>query len=117
MFLYFKIQAATAYILISCNKNLSSFSQELSKLMNGDPSSRWGNEFGVLLLPVYYHTGDSNPLEFVKRSKAMIDKKKLSLEAPFSYKLMQLIISLLGPKVVLHSTPNTVACMHALLTQ
>lgn len=78
--------------------------------MNGDPSSRWGNEFGVILLPVHYHTGDSNPLDYVNRSKAMIDKKKLSLEATFSYKLMQLIISLLGPKVIPHSTPNTVAC-------
>ncbi|KAH6772691.1 hypothetical protein C2S51_011095 [Perilla frutescens var. frutescens] len=72
--------------------------QELSKLMNGGSGGRWGNKFGVILLPVYYHRGDSDPLEFVKRSKAMIDKKKLSLEATFSYKLMDLIISLFGPK-------------------
>ncbi|KAL1534603.1 wax ester synthase/diacylglycerol acyltransferase 11-like [Salvia divinorum] len=73
--------------------------QELSQLMTGDPGSRWGNKFGVILLPVYYHGSESDPLEFVKRSKAMIDKKKLSLEAPFSYKLMDSIISLLGPKL------------------
>lgn len=69
------------------------------ELMTGEGSSRWGNKFGVVLLPVYYHRNEPDPLRFVKRSKAMIDKKKLSLEAPFSYKLMDYIISLFGPKV------------------
>lgn len=70
----------------------------------GEGGSRWGNKFGVILLPVYYHRDEPDPLRFVKRSKAMIDKKKLSLEAPFSYKLMDSIISLFGPKVTLHYT-------------
>ncbi|KAI3445965.1 hypothetical protein Pfo_002630 [Paulownia fortunei] len=73
--------------------------QDLSKLMNGNSGARWGNKFGVILLPVYYHKGDSDPLQFVKRAKAMIDKKKLSLEAPFSYKLLDSITSLFGAKL------------------
>lgn len=72
--------------------------------MNSDSGTGWGNKFGIILLPVYYHRDDSDPLQFVKRSKAMIDKKKLSLEAPFSYKLMDLVISVLGPKVNFHLT-------------
>ncbi|KAL8554542.1 hypothetical protein ACS0TY_002654 [Phlomoides rotata] len=72
--------------------------QDFSKLMDCNSGARWGNKFGVILLPVYYHRGDSDPLQFVRRAKAMIDTKKLSLEAPFSYKLMDLIIYFLGPK-------------------
>ncbi|KAL8027656.1 hypothetical protein ABFX02_14G110600 [Erythranthe guttata] len=73
--------------------------QDISKLLDKNNSgTRWGNKFGMLLLPIYYHKCDSNPIGFVKRAKSMIDKKKLSLEAPFSYKVGNLIMSLLGPK-------------------
>ncbi|KAL1557948.1 wax ester synthase/diacylglycerol acyltransferase 5-like [Salvia divinorum] len=73
--------------------------QDISKLMDGDSGTRWGNKFGMLLLPVYYHRGGSDPIQFVRRSKAMIDSKKLSLEAPFSYSIGNLLMSLFGPKV------------------
>ncbi|KAL7082638.1 hypothetical protein ACP275_14G113000 [Erythranthe tilingii] len=73
--------------------------QDISKLMSSSNSSTsWGNKFGMILLPVYYHKGDSNPIEFVKRSKSMIDKKKLSLEALFSYKVGHLVTSFVGAK-------------------
>ncbi|KAI3448120.1 hypothetical protein Pfo_004785 [Paulownia fortunei] len=73
--------------------------QDISKLMNSNSGTQWGNKFGMLLLPVYYYRGGSDPIQFVKRAKAMIDKKKLSLEAPFSYKVGDLIMSLLGAKL------------------
>ncbi|CAA0807515.1 O-acyltransferase (WSD1-like) family protein [Striga hermonthica] len=63
-----------------------------------ESTTRWGNQFGVILLPVYYHKNYSNPLDFVKTAKTMIDKKKLSLEALFTYKSMHLITSLFGAK-------------------
>lgn len=75
--------------------------QDLSKLMNSDSGISWGNKFGMLLLPVYYHRGSSDPIQFVKRAKAMIDKKKLSLEGPFSYNVGNLIMSFFGAKVSL----------------
>ncbi|EPS59799.1 hypothetical protein M569_15005, partial [Genlisea aurea] len=53
---------------------------------------RMGNKFGMILLP-------NRPLDAVKRAKEMIDKKKLSLEAVFSYKLLHFITETLGPKV------------------
>lgn len=71
----------------------------MSKLMESKSGTRWGNKFGMLVLPIYYHKGDSDPIQFVKRAKAMIDKKKLSLEASFSYNIGYLILSLFGPKV------------------
>lgn len=68
--------------------------------MSNESRGEWGKKFGILLLPVYYYKDSSNPLHFVKRAKAMIDKKKLSLEAPCSYKMGNLIMSLFGPKVI-----------------
>ncbi|KAL0454271.1 UNVERIFIED_CONTAM: O-acyltransferase WSD1 [Sesamum latifolium] len=73
--------------------------QDIRKLINSKSGTCWGNKFGTLLLPVYYHSSGSDPLQFVKRAKTMIDKKKLSLEAPFSYKVGDLVMSLFGPKL------------------
>ncbi|GLU03226.1 hypothetical protein SLE2022_204340 [Rubroshorea leprosula] len=58
-----------------------------------------GNKFGVILLPIYCHksSGD-DPLQYLKRAKKMVDCKKQSLEAPFSYKIGDLAMSWLGPK-------------------
>ncbi|CAI9769130.1 unnamed protein product [Fraxinus pennsylvanica] len=73
--------------------------QDVSELMSSDSETRWGNKFGMLLFPVHYHRGGSNPLEFVKRAKTMIDKKKLSLEGPCSYKIGDFVMSFFGAKV------------------
>ncbi|KAG8473577.1 hypothetical protein CXB51_035832 [Gossypium anomalum] len=67
-------------------------------LMKIGSEAEWGNKFGVMLLPNFYHKGGNDPLEFLKRAKAMVDKKKHSLEAYFSYKIQKLAMSLLGQK-------------------
>ncbi|KAF2290075.1 hypothetical protein GH714_001769 [Hevea brasiliensis] len=68
-----------------------------AKMMESNSTCRWGNKFGMLLLPTYYHKVE--PLEHVKRAKVMIDRKKQTLEAHFSYQIGDLAMSLLGPKV------------------
>ncbi|XP_073127402.1 wax ester synthase/diacylglycerol acyltransferase 5-like [Henckelia pumila] len=73
--------------------------QDLTEMMSEKSRPQWGNKFGIILLPVFYYKDSSNPLDFVKRAKAMIDQKKLSLEAPCSYIIGNLIMSLFGPKV------------------
>ncbi|XP_027112524.1 O-acyltransferase WSD1-like [Coffea eugenioides] len=73
--------------------------QDFSKLLDSKSGTRFGNQFGMLLLPVYYHKGGSDPLQFVRRAKAMIDKKKLSLEALFSYKIGYFVMSCFGAKL------------------
>ncbi|KAK9163400.1 hypothetical protein Syun_004302 [Stephania yunnanensis] len=74
--------------------------QELSKLMKDKSSSRWGNKFGFMMVPVYYHKhATRDPLEYASKAKATIDQKKLSLEAHFTYILGYLAMTLLGPKV------------------
>ena len=74
--------------------------------MMENSEARWGNKFGVILLPVYYHKGGNNPLEYLKRAKVMVDRKKLSLEAYFSYRIGDLVMSLLGPKVEQNKMTN-----------
>ncbi|KAL2477273.1 O-acyltransferase (WSD1-like) family protein [Forsythia ovata] len=73
--------------------------QDISKLMNNDSGTRWGNKFGMMLLPIYYHKGDSDPIQFLRSAKSMIDKKKLSLEAPCSYKIGDFVMSFFGAKL------------------
>ncbi|CAH9145996.1 unnamed protein product [Cuscuta epithymum] len=75
--------------------------QDMTKLMNsGKSSTGWGNKFGFVLLPVYYfHKASNDSLQFVKRAKSMIDKKKLSLEALCSYKIGDFVMSFLGVKL------------------
>ncbi|KAH7833021.1 hypothetical protein Vadar_002422 [Vaccinium darrowii] len=59
--------------------------QELSKMIRGNSGIRWGNKFGTVLFPVYYRQGGGDPLQHVKTAKKMMDQKKHSLEAHFSY--------------------------------
>ncbi|KAK9942053.1 hypothetical protein M0R45_007742 [Rubus argutus] len=75
--------------------------QELSDLMKSKSGASWGNQFGMLLLPIYYHNSKSNgdPLAYLKRSKVMIDKKKQSLEGHFSYRIGLFVMTYLGPKI------------------
>ncbi|KAE8007995.1 hypothetical protein FH972_004545 [Carpinus fangiana] len=72
--------------------------QDLSDLMKDNSGSRWGNKFGMMLLPVYYHKSRSDPLQYLKRAKVMIDQKKHSLEAHFSYKIGYFVMTYLGSK-------------------
>ncbi|XP_024980668.1 O-acyltransferase WSD1-like [Cynara cardunculus var. scolymus] len=72
--------------------------QEITELMKKKSGSRWGNKFGMMLLPIYYHTNGSDPLEYLKRAKKMIDRKKLSLEPFLSYKIGYFVMKCFGAK-------------------
>ncbi|KAK6916430.1 O-acyltransferase WSD1, C-terminal [Dillenia turbinata] len=73
--------------------------QELSGMMRRFSKSRWGNDFGVYLLPVHCNESVATSLDYVKRAKEMIDKKKLSLEALFSHFVLAITTRLFGSKV------------------
>ncbi|GLU09226.1 hypothetical protein SLE2022_260980 [Rubroshorea leprosula] len=72
--------------------------EDLSDLIKNNSSSQWGNKVGVILLPIYYHKRNDDPLQYLKRAKKMVDLKKHSLEAHFSFKTGDLALSWLGPK-------------------
>ncbi|XP_076949084.1 wax ester synthase/diacylglycerol acyltransferase 11-like [Bidens hawaiensis] len=80
------------------NLRKSSGLQEITELMKKNSGSRWGNKFGMMLLPVYFHGSGSDPLQYLKRAKIMIDNKKLSLEAFLSYKIGYFVMRCLGAK-------------------
>ncbi|XP_026395755.1 O-acyltransferase WSD1-like [Papaver somniferum] len=62
-------------------------------------SSWWGNKFGYILFPIYPHKRVGNdPLQYVKNAKEMLDKKKLSFEAPITYAITKSVMLLLGPR-------------------
>lgn len=75
--------------------------QDFEELMKSKSGTRWGNKFGMLLLPVYYHKtgGGGDPVDYVKRAKVMIDRKKQSLEGHFSYQIGDFVMSWFGSKV------------------
>ncbi|KAL3722373.1 hypothetical protein ACJRO7_034706 [Eucalyptus globulus] len=72
---------------------------ELSNMMKGNPGLRWGNKFGIILLPVHYSRSFGDPLEYLRKAKSMMDRKKKSLEAHFSYKIGDMAMTFLGAHV------------------
>ncbi|GAB2219800.1 hypothetical protein Droror1_Dr00007437 [Drosera rotundifolia] len=73
--------------------------QEMSDLMKRGSKVRWGNRFGYIVLPVYYHKATADgPLSYVRTAKAMINRKKQSLEAYFSHAVGNMLMSCFGPK-------------------
>ncbi|XP_010445768.1 PREDICTED: O-acyltransferase WSD1-like [Camelina sativa] len=87
--------------------------EALADMMAKKSKCRWGNLFGYILLP--FSVGlETDPLEYVRRAKATIDRKKHSLEAVFSMAFFKLILKVLGLKAsvvlvrkVIHSTTLT----------
>lgn len=73
--------------------------QDIKELMKKNTGSGWGNKIGIMLLPVYYHKKCSDPLEYLKRAKLMIDRKKLSLEALLSHQIGYFVMKYFGAKV------------------
>ncbi|KAI9128460.1 hypothetical protein K1719_001453 [Acacia pycnantha] len=74
--------------------------QDIKNMMRSNSGARWGNKFGMILLPVsYLGSNCTDPLEYVRRAKAMIDRKKQSLEAHFSYTVGDFVMSTFGAKV------------------
>nr|XP_043626952.1 wax ester synthase/diacylglycerol acyltransferase 11-like [Erigeron canadensis] len=71
----------------------------LVETMKTGRTSRWGNQIGYVLLP--FTIGfKSNPLDYVKEAKAVIDRKKASLEPLYTYFVVYLVLKLFGIKTV-----------------
>ncbi|XXG90007.1 hypothetical protein AAC387_Pa12g1876 [Persea americana] len=58
---------------------------------------KWGNRFGYVLLPFFVGQRD-DPLDYVRKAKAIADQKKLSLEAFFTFSFSTVIINAMGIK-------------------
>ncbi|KAI3809859.1 hypothetical protein L1987_19461 [Smallanthus sonchifolius] len=74
--------------------------QDIKELMKKNAGTAgWGNKLGVMLLPVYYHSNRSDPLEYLKRAKMMMDRKKLSMEAFLSHQIGHFVMKFFGAKL------------------
>lgn len=67
-------------------------------MMEKGSKATWGNWFGCVLLPMDVALHD-NPLDYVRQTKIIIDRKKHSLEAVFTHFLISTVLKLFGAKV------------------
>lgn len=56
--------------------------QDLAKMMEKGSKSRWGNSIGYVLFPLWIRL-EKDMLEYIRRAKTTMDRKKLSLEPLF----------------------------------
>lgn len=72
--------------------------QDLAKMMEKGSKSRWGNSIGYVLFPLWIRL-EEDTLEYIRRAKITMDRKKLSLEPIFSFALLKLTMKVFGLKV------------------
>ncbi|GAB2293957.1 hypothetical protein Dimus_028171 [Dionaea muscipula] len=71
--------------------------QELADMMEKGSKCRWGNKIGYILVP-FHVAFEKDPLVYIRKIKAIIDQKKLSLEAKLSFYVTLLVLKTLGIK-------------------
>lgn len=72
--------------------------QDLANMMAKNSKVKWGNILGYLLLPFEIALHE-DPLEYVRRAKIVVDRKKNSFEALCTYFCNQILVKLLGVEV------------------
>lgn len=63
--------------------------------------AQWGNWLGYILLPFPIGPQD-DPLDYVRKAKQIVDRKKLSYEAFFTFSSGTLILKILGLEVLIY---------------
>ncbi|KAK8630927.1 hypothetical protein V6N13_079698 [Hibiscus sabdariffa] len=71
--------------------------QALADMMEEDAEVKWGNWIGYVLLP-FTIALRKNPLDYVRNAKAIIDRKKRSLEAIATFYIADIALKLFGIK-------------------
>ncbi|PKI76687.1 hypothetical protein CRG98_002996 [Punica granatum] len=85
--------------------------QALANMMEKNTEAKWGNWIGYVLLPIDIAL-HQNPLEYVRRAKTTVDRKKHSLEAIYTFSIAEVVLKLFGIKrasalsrrVIMHTT-------------
>ncbi|KAL6533306.1 hypothetical protein OROMI_027418 [Orobanche minor] len=90
-----RIRSACVFNLRPCAKieDLAEM-MEKEKLLKG----MWGNLVGIVVLPLTIDLSD-DPLNYIRRAKATMDKKKLSLGHKCAFGAMKLMLLILGNKI------------------
>ncbi|GAB2249744.1 hypothetical protein Droror1_Dr00013103 [Drosera rotundifolia] len=72
--------------------------QDLADMMDKGSKCKWGNVTGCIVIPLHVAV-EKDPLEYIRKAKLVIDKKKLSFDAKVTYYLIRFGQSLLGLKL------------------
>ncbi|KAH7543863.1 hypothetical protein JRO89_XS15G0034700 [Xanthoceras sorbifolium] len=72
---------------------------DLANMMAKKSKVRWGNCIGYVLIP-FIIALQNDPLDYVRRAKATIDRKKLSLEALCTYSIAKLVGGAIANRVL-----------------
>ncbi|KAL6593808.1 hypothetical protein ACP70R_048709 [Stipagrostis hirtigluma subsp. patula] len=72
--------------------------QKLAKMMESSKHMKWGNRLGYIILPFHIALHD-DPLEYVRKAKKTVDRKKHSLEATLTHMITEAATKLFGVKV------------------
>lgn len=67
-------------------------------MLKGGSQIRWGNNVGYVLFPIPLNQ-HLDPLDHVREAKKISDRKKMSLEAYFTYWAASILMYIAGPKV------------------
>ncbi|GLJ16991.1 hypothetical protein SUGI_0293830 [Cryptomeria japonica] len=81
---------------------------ELAEMMESGNKARWGNNLGYVILSLPTEKR-KNPLDYARAAAAIFRRKKLSLEAPFTYASGTLLLHLAGVKAATILTYNMIA--------
>ncbi|KAF3522049.1 hypothetical protein F2Q69_00048394 [Brassica cretica] len=73
--------------------------KDLANMMTKGSKCRWGNFIGTIIFPLWIKS-ENDPLEYVRRAKATMDRKKISLEAFLFYGIIKFTLNFLGGKSV-----------------
>ncbi|CAI0562041.1 unnamed protein product [Linum tenue] len=71
--------------------------QAMADMMEKDTEVKWGNWIGFILLPFTIGIRD-DPLDYVRQAKAVVDRKKRSLEALFTFSIAEFVLKLFGTR-------------------
>ncbi|KAH0882557.1 hypothetical protein HID58_058653, partial [Brassica napus] len=72
---------------------------DIADMMTKGSKCRWGNFIGLVVFPLWIRCED-DPLKYIRRARATMDKKKISMEPLISYGILKLIMKIFGEKVV-----------------
>uniref|UniRef100_A0A7N0VK60 Diacylglycerol O-acyltransferase n=1 Tax=Kalanchoe fedtschenkoi TaxID=63787 RepID=A0A7N0VK60_KALFE len=88
------------------NIRLLSGVHPIKEMVEEGSLAKWGNKIGYALYP-FDAMMRCNPLEYVFRAKAVMDRKKASLESQFTYFFCSILLKIIGVKALGFPTSPT----------
>ncbi|CAH2079604.1 unnamed protein product [Thlaspi arvense] len=73
--------------------------EDLADMMTKGSKCRWGNFIGAIIFPLWIKS-ENDPLEYIRRAKTTMDRKKISLEAFIFYGIIKFTLKFFGGKAV-----------------